>query len=40
MPESAKVIVHYGPYKSCEIVDHREDRLTGLQSKFVTHGSY
>ena len=33
MPRAASVFIHYGPYESCGIVEHREERLKGLQSK-------
>ena len=33
MPRAASVFIHYGPYESCGIVEHREERLEGLQSK-------
>uniref|UniRef100_A0A8C7L279 Chromosome 10 open reading frame 53 n=1 Tax=Oncorhynchus kisutch TaxID=8019 RepID=A0A8C7L279_ONCKI len=34
MPQNAVVIVRYGPYKSCGIVDHRTFRLIGLQGRY------
>ena len=33
MPRAASVFIHYGPYESCGIVEHRGERLKGLQSK-------
>uniref|UniRef100_A0AAR2JZF5 Uncharacterized protein n=1 Tax=Pygocentrus nattereri TaxID=42514 RepID=A0AAR2JZF5_PYGNA len=32
MPETSLVIIRYGPYKSCGVVDHRTFRLDGLQA--------
>uniref|UniRef100_A0A4W5R9X7 Chromosome 10 open reading frame 53 n=1 Tax=Hucho hucho TaxID=62062 RepID=A0A4W5R9X7_9TELE len=38
MPQNAVVIVRYGPYKSCGIVDHRTFRLIGLQAALKENG--
>ena len=35
MPANANVFIHYGPYESCGVVEHMENRLEGLQSKFI-----
>lgn len=32
MPPKAKVFLHYGPYESCGVVDHREARLEGMRT--------
>ncbi|KAL1021833.1 hypothetical protein UPYG_G00018630 [Umbra pygmaea] len=32
------VIVRYGPYESCGIVEHRTFRLNGLQAAFKENG--
>ncbi|KAL6487150.1 hypothetical protein MHYP_G00037760 [Metynnis hypsauchen] len=32
MPETSLVIIRYGPYESCGVVDHRTFRLEGLQA--------
>ena len=37
MPNNAKVFIHYGPYESCGTVEHRTERLQGLQSKGLNH---
>ncbi|XP_074649287.1 UPF0728 protein-like [Tubulanus polymorphus] len=31
MPANANVFIHYGPYDSCGVVDHREHRLQGMK---------
>ncbi|XP_013392463.1 UPF0728 protein-like [Lingula anatina] len=38
MPENARVVVCYGPYESCGVVDHREERLQGLQTVLTRDG--
>ncbi|XP_071183930.1 UPF0728 protein C10orf53 homolog [Salvelinus alpinus] len=38
MPQNEVVIVRYGPYKSCGIVDHRTFRLIGLQTALEEYG--
>ncbi|CAH1794601.1 unnamed protein product, partial [Owenia fusiformis] len=38
MPENAKVYIHYGPYDSCGLVEHRDLRLKGLQNVLQLHG--
>lgn len=34
MPAAAHVIINYGPYDSCGLVQHRGCRLEGLISMF------
>ncbi|KAK7112708.1 UPF0728 protein-like [Littorina saxatilis] len=31
MPSNARVLIHYGPYEACGIVEHRIARLEGMQ---------
>ncbi|XP_033112580.1 UPF0728 protein-like isoform X1 [Anneissia japonica] len=38
MPKNAKVIVRYGPYRACGVVDYRTSRLDGLQAFLTKHG--
>ncbi|XP_064649617.1 UPF0728 protein-like [Lineus longissimus] len=38
MPANAIVYVHYGPYESCGVVDHRESRLEGLMTVLKADG--
>lgn len=33
MPSNANVIIYYGPYEACGIVEHRTTRLDGLQGQ-------
>jgi hypothetical protein len=35
MPTNANVVIEYGPYRSNGIIDYREERLLGLQSKLM-----
>ncbi|PIK46578.1 putative UPF0728 protein C10orf53-like [Apostichopus japonicus] len=38
MPESAKVTIRFGPYRSCGTVEHRTHRLEGLQVLLKENG--
>merc|ERR1711963_1031259 len=38
MPANAKVLIHYGPYEACGIVEHRGSRLEGLQKVLQGEG--
>ncbi|CAL8298818.1 unnamed protein product [Merluccius merluccius] len=38
MPQNATVIVRYGPYESCGLVEHRTFRLQGLQCALGARG--
>ncbi len=35
MPSNANVLIEYGPYRSNGIIDYKDERLQGLQSKFL-----
>ena len=35
MPQNANVVIVYGPYDSNGIVEYKQDRLVGLQSKTI-----
>lgn len=38
MPQNAKVIIYYGPYEACGIVEHRTSRLDGLHTVLYSDG--
>ncbi|XP_066535490.1 UPF0728 protein C10orf53 homolog [Hoplias malabaricus] len=38
MPQNTLVIIRYGPYESCGVVDHRTFRLEGLQGLLKDSG--
>jgi hypothetical protein len=38
MPKTANVIISYGPYKACSLIDHRTNRLTGLMNQLKCDG--
>jgi len=38
MPANAVVNLHYGPYESCGIVEHRQRRLEGLEKMLNKDG--
>ena len=38
MPENASVILEYGPYEACGVVEYRESRLQGLETQLSRKG--
>ena len=38
MPANAKVVLEYGPYEACGIVEYRTSRLEGLENQLSLKG--
>jgi len=38
MPNNAKVIISYGPYDACSLIEHRTNRLRGLINQLESNG--
>ncbi|XP_076831449.1 UPF0728 protein C10orf53 homolog isoform X2 [Brachyhypopomus gauderio] len=38
MPQTSPIIIRYGPYESCGIVEHRTFRLEGIQAALKDSG--
>ncbi|XP_039272787.2 UPF0728 protein-like [Styela clava] len=38
MPKNAHVVVQYGPYEACGVVESRTSRLAGLEAQLTSNG--
>ena len=38
MPEHASVLLEYGPYEACGLVEYRDSRLQGLETQLTRKG--